>query len=168
MKVLSPERKQSNKILRQWCADVTGDVLSIGSGGDIDKQGAHYRDYFTKATSYTTSDIDPAMDCDRLLDARKMDAVNDESYDCVFVSGVLEHVDDCHAAVNEIYRVLKPGGVFLVGVPFKQPIHRAPQDFWRFTEWGFRWLLRSFAIDDSAHLGDEAFPYGYWFKAVKA
>ena len=41
------------------------------------------------------------------------------------------------------------GGTFLVGVPFAQPIHRAPQDFWRFTEYGIRYLLRAFAIEQA-------------------
>jgi SAM-dependent methyltransferase len=162
---ISPERVQSNTILRQWCAGVTGHVLSVGSGGDIDKQGATYRSYFANATTYTTSDVVPG--CDLLLDARKMDGIADAAFDGVFLSGVLEHVDDCHSVISECRRVLKDGGVFIVGVPFKQPVHRAPGDYWRFTEYGLRWLLRSFHVEQLKAIGDVAFPFGYWAQAVK-
>lgn len=36
----------------------------------------------------------------------------DESFDVVLATSVLEHVDDLDAAVSEAYRVLKPGGLF--------------------------------------------------------
>ncbi len=163
---ISPERIGSNKLLRKWCSGVRGRVLSIGAGGDIDKEGSRYRDYFGMADAYVTSDIAPEMDCDLVLDARRMTEVESDSFDCVFVSGVLEHVDDCHAAVREIHRVLKTGGVLLVGVPFKQPVHRAPMDFWRFTEFGLRYLLREFSVLDVQPIGDD-FPFGYWARAVK-
>lgn len=162
---ISPERKQSNAILKAWCADVTGDVLSIGSGGDIDKQGRHYRDYFTKASKYVTSDVVPG--CDLVVDVRDMREIPSASFDAVFCSGVLEHVDDCHKAVREIWRVLKADGLLLVGVPFKQPNHRAPNDFWRFTGDGLRYLLWSFRVLDLKPVGDPAFPFAYWAKAQK-
>lgn len=162
---ISPERRDSNTVLRAWCAPITGDVLSIGSGGDIDKEGRTYRDYFSRARSYVTSDVIPG--CDRQLDARDMPAVADASFDAVFASGVLEHIDDCHAAVREVWRVLRPDGLFVVGVPFKQPIHRAPMDFWRFTEYGLRALLGAFAVETVTSIGDPVFPFAYWAKARK-
>lgn len=165
---ISPERRESNTLLQRWCATVTGDVLSIGSGGDIDKEGRRYRQYFSAASRYVTSDIELSMGCDLVLDARHMPEVGTESFDAVFCSGVLEHVDDCHAAVRECYRVLKPGGRFIVGVPFKQPVHRAPGDYWRFTEYGARQLLQAFAVDEVRPIGDPAFPFAYWVSARKA
>jgi SAM-dependent methyltransferase len=164
---ISPERRESNALLRQWCAGVTGDVLSIGSGGDIDKEGATYRQYFASASKYVTSDIDPAMGCDLVLDARAMASVWSDSFHAVFVSGVLEHVDDVRAAVDEIHRILRPRGLFIVGVPFKQPIHRAPGDYGRFTEYGLRVLLKAFADVDIEPIGDRAFPFGYWARVRK-
>jgi SAM-dependent methyltransferase len=163
---ISPERVQSNALLRAWCADVRGDVLSIGSGGDIDKQGKTYREYFAKASKYVTSDVSADIGCDLVLDVRKLE-IPDECVDCVFVSGVFEHVDDCQAAADECYRALRPNGLLIVGVPFKQPVHRAPGDFWRFTEFGLRYLLRMFHVEDVQPIGDPAFPFGYWAKARK-
>jgi SAM-dependent methyltransferase len=163
----SMERRLSNAVLNDWCASVTGRVLSLGSGGDVDKEGRRYRDYFPQASMYVTSDIEGVDGCDLTLDVRHMHLA-DASFDALFVSGVLEHIDDVSAAVTECYRVLVPGGVLLVGVPFSQPIHRAPLDFWRFTEYGLRWLLRAFSIQDLVPIGaDPKVPAAYWARAVK-
>lgn len=43
--------------------------------------------------------------------------VADASIDYLFTLNVLEHIDDDSAAVDEIYRVLKPGGRLLIYVP---------------------------------------------------
>jgi len=55
-------------------------------------------------------------DVDLNLDLRRL-ALDDESYDFLFASHVMEHVDDDMAALNEIYRVLKPGGLAILAVP---------------------------------------------------
>lgn len=164
---MSPGRKESNAILRAWCSQITGDVLSIGSSTDQDGAGGRYRDYFTNATRYRTSEPKPRDGCDLVLDVRCMPQIDGASIDAVFCSGVLEHVDDVWAAVGECYRVLKRGGSFLVGVPFYQPVHRAPQDFWRFTEYGIRYLLKAFAIRNLRTIGDAKQPSAYWVWAVK-
>ncbi len=165
---MSPGRAQSNAILRDWCSRITGTVLSIGSSSDADGGGSSYRDYFPAADRYLTSEP-TAGRCDLVLDVRAMPSMADESVDAILCSGVLEHVDDCHAAVRECWRVLKPGGAFLVGVPFAQPLHRTPQDFWRFTEYGVRFLLRAFAIEDVRAIGDDVkAPSAYWALARRA
>ena len=163
---MSPGRAQSNAILREWCPRITGTVLSLGSSSDQDGAGVRYREYFSRADRYLTSE--PIEGCDLVLDARSMPSMEDESVDAVFCSGVLEHIDDCHSAVRECWRILKTGGAFLVGVPFAQPLHRIPQDFWRFTEFGLRFLLRAFAIEDLRAIGDDPnAPSAYWALARK-
>ena len=45
----------------------------------------------------------------------------DNTFDLVICSEVLEHLEDYHAAIDEIYRVLKPEGKFLPSVPSYWP-----------------------------------------------
>lgn len=45
----------------------------------------------------------------------------DGAFDCVIISEVLEHLHDDRAALGEISRVLKPGGVLAVSVPRTGP-----------------------------------------------
>jgi ubiquinone/menaquinone biosynthesis C-methylase UbiE len=42
------------------------------------------------------------------------------SFDCILCSEVLEHIADDAKAVSELRRVLKPGGVLVVTVPFQK------------------------------------------------
>ena len=164
----SEARTRSDALLKRWCAPITGDVLSIGSQADRDGAGAAYRAYFARASSYTTSEVAPRPDCELVLDVRAMPSVADATYDCVFCSGVLEHVDDVHAAIAECYRILRPGGTFLVGVPFAQRLHCVPHDYWRFTVYGLRWALRAFTIEHLEAIGDDPkFPWTYWCLARK-
>jgi len=41
----------------------------------------------------------------------------DNYFDFIYTMGTIEHVYDYHVAVREIYRVLKPGGKAIIGVP---------------------------------------------------
>lgn len=46
----------------------------------------------------------------------------ENSFDVVLCNHVLEHVDDDHKALREICRVLKPGGLAVLQVPFFNPV----------------------------------------------
>ena len=127
-------RIESNAWLKPVCGSIRGKVLSIGSMDDKDRQGGFYKDYFVSADSYLTSSPESEHKCDLLLDIRDMNEIAGEEFDCIYCSGVLEHVFEYQKAMAEIKRVLKPGGVLLLGVPFKQAIHMAPTDYWRFTK----------------------------------
>lgn len=167
----SKSRRESNAWLKKVAADIKGDVLSIGSLNDDDCQGKKYRDYFTSAKSYTTSDTMAVCgEVDIVLDVRDMSSIEDGTFDCIFCSGVLEHVDDFMKGMREMTRILKPGGTLLLGLPFRQAIHVVPEDYWRFTCFGIEYMLiddydiqEMKAIDDK----DKNFAASYWTRAIK-
>jgi len=43
--------------------------------------------------------------------------------------------------VNEAFRILKPGGYFIISGPMYWPLHEEPYDFFRFTKYGFKYVL---------------------------
>jgi len=45
-------------------------------------------------------------------------SVDDESFDCILCTEVLEHVPDAVAAIREFSRILKPGGILIITAPF--------------------------------------------------
>lgn len=85
-----------------------------------------------------------------------MPQVADASFDSVFCIYVLEHIDDVDAAVKEIWRVLKPSGALIFGLPLDYQYHGGPMDmdFWRFSEAGTRQLLERFTISAMLPCGD--------------
>lgn len=69
-----------------------------------------------------------------------------DAFDGVILTEVLEHCVDPKAAIAEVFRVLKPGGLLLVTSPFMWPDHRTEdyKDYWRFTEQAWELLLSAF------------------------
>jgi SAM-dependent methyltransferase len=73
----------------------------------------------------------------------------DASMDGVVIQAVLEHVLEPKIVVDQIHRVLKPGGLVYADTPFLQHVHAGPYDFTRFTDSGHRYLLRDFECIES-------------------
>jgi SAM-dependent methyltransferase len=118
------------------------------SVGRILDVGAQYCPYYPlfkeKCTSYKSLDVVDTPIVDIACDASKM-LLDDNSYDLVLCTEVLEHCDDPQAIVNECRGVLKPNGLLIVTVPAIFPQHGYPADNWRFMPDGLRRLMRVFS-----------------------
>jgi SAM-dependent methyltransferase len=69
--------------------------------------------------------------------------VEDGRYDLVFSSQTLEHVPEPKQVLQELHRVLKPGGQLWLSAPLFYAEHEVPYDFYRYTRYGFTYLLES-------------------------
>ena len=63
------------------------------------------------------------------------------SFDTALCTEVLEHVSEPSTAVDELFRVLAPGGHVILTVPQYFPVHEEPYDFFRYTPYGVRHLF---------------------------
>ena len=114
-------------------------ILDVGAGGRRITPGVVTFDMFPPAD--LTGDIH-AM------------PIADGSFDCVFCTGTLEHVERPWDAVKEIHRILKTGGIVHIDVPFIQGYHADPTDYWRFTLDGLRLLCKDFEpVESGVHIG---------------
>lgn len=66
----------------------------------------------------------------------------DGSFDSIFSSEVFEHVFNLSQILDELNRVLKPGGHMLLTVPFVWDEHEIPYDFARYTSFGLEHILQ--------------------------
>jgi SAM-dependent methyltransferase len=95
---------------------------------------------------------------------KKNESILDETYDFVLGMEVLEHTLDPFGAIKEMRRILKDGGYLMVSAPLNWRIHGPIPDCWRFTEHGFKVLLRDFdilEIDILETPGRDLFPIHY-------
>lgn len=64
-----------------------------------------------------------------------------ESVDTVLCTVVLEHLERPQDAINEMFRILKPGGYVVLSAPLFWHLHEEPRDFYRYTKYGLAHLL---------------------------
>lgn len=62
--------------------------------------------------------------------------IENEAFDAVLCTQVLEHLEWPRESVKEMHRVLKPGGKLYMTVPMAHPEHQTPYDFFRYTSYG--------------------------------
>lgn len=67
--------------------------------------------------------------------------VDDEEFDTILCSAVLEHLEEPKKAIAEAYRVLKKGGYAIYTVPLFWHLHEEPRDFFRYTKYGLKYLF---------------------------
>lgn len=81
---------------------------------------------------------------------------NNNTFDTLLSTQMLEHVSDPKKVIQEMGRVLKPGGIMILSAPMTWPLHEEPYDFFRYTLHGLRHLLQkaNFEILDEIPRGN--------------
>ena len=119
-------------------------ILDLGSGND------------RRAPNVITLEIEANSNVDIVGDGHQL-PFHDNVFDAIINEAVLEHVLEPKQIVDEIYRVLKPGGYVCAAVPFLQGFHASPHDYQRYTVPGFNHLFSAFIkIESGACAGPTA------------
>jgi SAM-dependent methyltransferase len=132
------------KHLKKRLPDYNGKVLDIGCGNSpfkflIDESKA----------CYTGIDIENADKFDyHNLEKTVFDGENipyeQESFDNIILTEVLEHIENPEKIISEMYRVLKYGGEAIVTIPWSARVHFEPYDFCRYTPFKLEKLFSDF------------------------
>ena len=113
-------------------------ILNIGSG---------HEERFGQE-NFVNFDIYPHWNTHVSGDAHFLPFLNN-SVDVVWLCAVLEHIQNPFQVMDEVYRVLKPGGIVLISVPFIQYLHASPHDYFRYTKYGIRSICSKFTEIES-------------------
>src|SRR3989344_4812340 len=129
-------------------------VVDIGGGLRIDKEKNNRYDperawlaSLAEKVDYKILDKVPDYHPDIVGDIHDL-PFPDNSQDALICIAVLEHVEEPHKAVREMYRVLKPGGFCFIYVPFLYYYHAHKgyyKDFFRYTKDGIAYLAKDFS-----------------------
>jgi SAM-dependent methyltransferase len=106
-------------------------ILNVGSGSRRLREGS------------INVDVIKFEGVDVVADAEAL-PFESNSVDAVVCDNVLEHTPRPDKIVDEIERVLKPGGLVYIAVPFVIPFHSSPNDYYRWSVPGLREMLQRF------------------------
>jgi SAM-dependent methyltransferase len=142
-------------------------IFEFGSYQVEGQEGFANLRHFFPHKEYVGCDMRPGPGVDRVLDMTAI-SLPDCSAGTVLCIETFEHVFEVRKAFDEVFRLLKPGGIFVITSPLNFRIHAYPDDYWRMTPSCLRRQLAPYAARVSGYQGDRAFPHtvmGVGFKA---
>jgi SAM-dependent methyltransferase len=106
----------------------------------------------------------PGVDCVASVEALPQ---RDASVGTVLAFSLFEHVERFWVGFDEVYRVLRPDGAFVVSCPFYFHEHGYPSDYWRFTPRAFEFLLAKYPVRILGWNGPPRRPLQVWAAAFR-
>jgi SAM-dependent methyltransferase len=146
--------------------DCPGPVFEFGSyqvDGQIDY--ANLRSFFA-GKPYVGCDFREGPGVDRVEDVTAINMA-DNSAGTVICLETFEHVFEVRRAFDEVFRILRPGGVFILTSPFNFRIHGYPDDYWRISPSCLRRLLTPYGGRVVGAQGHASFPHTVMSLAIK-
>jgi len=122
-------RRRRDRLLKRHLV-LEGKVLDVGCG---------WRRYGGKALRL---DLNPRCRPDIVADIQGATGLLGASFDTILALDMLEHLRYPHRAVEEIRRLLKPGGLLYITVPFCFPRHGT--EYYRFSDLALQDMLAGF------------------------
>jgi SAM-dependent methyltransferase len=147
--------------------DCAGPVYEFGSyqvEGQVDY--ADLRGFFPDK-AYVGCDMRPGPGVDRVEDVSAISLGDDEAGTVLCVE-TFEHVFEVRRAFDEVFRILRPGGLFVITSPLNFRIHGYPDDYWRMTPNCLRRMLEPYAARLTGFQGYHKFPHSVMGLAFKA
>jgi SAM-dependent methyltransferase len=137
-----------------------GKLLDCGCG-----QVPYYEIYKDLVDEVTCTDWQNSMHDNKFVDTfsdlNERLNFNDDSFDTVLLTDVMEHIFKPEKLLCEIHRVLRPGGRVIIAVPFMYRIHEEPHDYYRYTEYSLKKLC-----DEAGLKIIKIEPYGGYFDVL--
>ena len=130
------KKKLSTRNLERLCRENASEKMTLV----IHSEDVDYKPYFPNAFAVTKRKDKPA---DMYVDLyyRELNKISDESYDIVVCTGLLEHIPDPQRLIDDMYRILKPGGKLIISASAVFSFHECPNDFYHFTPFSFRMMF---------------------------
>jgi SAM-dependent methyltransferase len=146
--------------------DLAGPVYEFGSYlVEGQQQRANLRGLFP-GRHYIGCDLREGPGVDRVEDLSCL-SLPDHCAKTVLCLDTIEHVFEARRAMNEMIRVLAPGGVLLVAAPMDFRVHDYPADYWRLTPSCMARMLAPLEATIVGSQGIESYPHTVFGIACK-
>lgn len=132
------DEAKNTRILK-WAADQGAEVYGLDISFPVVKEALNLFQRSRLAHGIIVSDL------------REV-AFADESFDCIYSMGTIEHFREYTQALQEMYRVLKRGGIAIVGVPnkwdpFLRPVMVTFLNLWNLYGYGYEKSFSTRALE---------------------
>jgi len=138
---LNTSRRYLEVFMREAASSLPAKAMVLDAGAGI----SPYKSLFAH-TKYESADFcqvdKPYASTTYVCDLTSI-PVEDDKYDRVICTQVLEHVSEPKAVLQELYRLLKPNAELWLSAPLFYHEHETPYDYYRYTQFGFKYLLES-------------------------
>jgi SAM-dependent methyltransferase len=145
--------------------DIPEPIVEVGAYQVSGQEGFADLRAFFPGKRYLGCDLVSGPGVDQVEDLHDL-SFADATIGTTIVMETLEHVADPYRAVCELHRVLQPGGLAVVSMPFNFPVHYMP-DYTRFTPEGLARVLSIFASCAVFFQGDAQDPHTVYGVALK-
>ena len=155
----TPQRALADAAIVAFARAIQGEVsemIELGAGGFF------YRDMLRGIVPVKTSNMFAGFDL--VIDMTSI-ALPDQSVEAFLSCFAFEHVFEFERSFSEVARTLKPGGYYLLVVPFLYFYHAAPDDYFRYTQSALVRLSEKHGLDVVHYvpLGDRPLLFAEFF-----
>ena len=126
------------RAIKRVLSTVQGNMLDVGCG--TRRYELLFKDVVSEYIGLDWPQIQDRAQPDVIGDAMKI-PLKDSCVDVVLATELMEHLPSPQTFLMEINRVLCENGALILSVPFMEPIHEEPRDFYRFTPYSLQLLL---------------------------
>jgi SAM-dependent methyltransferase len=128
----------------------TSGVFNVGGKREIGIKGC--RNPVESVGTWIYSNIDATSNPDIVTDVTEI-PLQHASFDVLACTEVLERLATPALYIDEIWRVLKPDGVFIGSAPFVFPVNGDASDYYRYSDSGLCFLLQKFSVVNIEPMG---------------
>lgn len=129
----------NDKFLNRFSAHYKGNLYDLGCGiRPYEKFFLNYADTYT-GVDWGSSIHDTKADV--FSDLNKPLPIEPNVADTVVCLSVLEHLSEPQSFLKEANRIMKPGAMMVMQVPWQWKLHEEPYDFFRYTPYGLKHLF---------------------------
>ncbi|MFW5891677.1 MAG: class I SAM-dependent methyltransferase [bacterium] len=139
-------RYYNRKIINEKINIIHGVVYDLGCGSKpyqclIEK----YSDQYI-GVDWGNTTHEKVMDVNADLNEKL--PIDNHVADAVISFQVMEHLNNPEKFLEEAYRILKKDGIIFLTVPFQHQVHEMPYDYYRYTEFGLKYLFEKTGFSD--------------------
>ncbi len=121
--------------------------------------------YLAPSADWFGIDVIEGPSVDLVINGSSKWELDDNTFDAILCTEVLEHAVSPELVIEEIWRVLKPNGIALITSPFVYGVHGEPSDFRRYTQFGLVKAADRFQVSEFGMLGGIGSAIGVGFNS---